>query len=396
MTRPVDERLVHQRARRVAAQVTGLVGVAMLVIVGLATVIVVRGQQAATDRLLRNTASTADDVGDPPPGAWIVLERGELVQASPGMPEELVLPLAARRATPHGLSTVRLEDASYRVLTRRRETGVVVQVAVDLKPQHEERNRLLKTMGGTAVVSLLVAAGLGALIGRRAVRPLAEALALQRGFVADASHELRTPLTLLSTRAQLLERNLPTGATQQVRHDVRGVVEDVQRLAEVVEDLLVAASPDDVDDRAEVDLRALVGKAVESARAHAAAVQVVLAVESPPEPVPVVVSAPAIRRAVLSLVDNAVDHTPAAGVVTVSVAQRRGEATVRVSDTGSGLTEQAAARVFERFHSGGHRAGRAHYGLGLALTHDVVLRHGGRLSLVPSESGAVFEIALPT
>jgi two-component system OmpR family sensor kinase len=396
VTRPVDERLVHERARRVATQVTGLVGLAMLVIVGLATVIVVRGQQAATDRLLRNTASTADDVGDPPPGAWIVLARAGRVQASPGLPEELVLPLAARRAKPAGLSTVRLDDASYRLLTRHRETGVVVQVAADLRPQHEERDRLLQTMGGAAVVSLLVAASLGALIGRRAVRPLAEALALQRGFVADASHELRTPLTLLSTRTQLLERSLPVGASGQVRDDVRGVVEDVQRLAEVVEDLLVAASPDDVDNRAEVDLRALVGKAVDSARAHAAAVQVELRMDSPVEAVPVVVSAPAIRRAVLSLVDNAVDHTPPEGTVTVSVAQRRGEATVRVADTGTGLTPEAAARVFERFHSGGHRAGRAHYGLGLALTHDVVLRHGGRLSLVPSESGAVFEITLPS
>ena len=396
MTRPVDERLVHQRARRVAAQVTAVVGLAMLVIVGLATVIVVRGQQAATDRLLRNTASTADDVGDPPPGAWIVFVRDARVQASPGLPEELVLPLAARRTRPDGFSTVRLDDASYRVVTRRRETGVTVQVAVDLEPQHEERDRLLQTMGGAAVVSLLVAAGLGALIGRRAVRPLAESLALQRGFVADASHELRTPLTLLSTRAQLLERSLPAGASQQVRDDVRGVVEDVQRLAEVVGDLLVAASPDDVDQRVEVDLRALVGKAVESARAHASAVQVALALESPSDPVPVVVSAPAIRRAVLSLVDNAVDHTPPSGTVTVSVSQRRGEATVRVADTGTGLTTEAAERVFERFHSGGHRAGRAHYGLGLALTHDVVLRHGGRLSLVPSETGAVFEIALPS
>jgi signal transduction histidine kinase len=391
---PSDDRLVHQRARRVAVQVTGVVGLAMLVIVGLATLVVVRGQQAATDRLLRGTAATADDVGDPPSGVWIVLARGSRLQSSPGLPEELALPLAARRARPSGLSTVRLDDASYRVLTRPRGDQVV-QVAADLRPQQQQRDRLLRTMAGAGIASLLVAAGLGVLIGRQAVRPLAEALALQRGFVADASHELRTPLTLLSTRVQLLERTLAPDAPPQVRADARGVVEDVQRLGEVVEDLLVAASPDEADERVAVDLRALVTKAVDSARAHAGAVSVRLQVRVPEEEVQVVVAPPAIRRAVLSLVDNAVDHTPAGGSVTVTVEQGRGLATVRVADSGAGLTPDAASRVFERFHSGGHRAGRAHYGLGLALTHDVVLRHGGRLTLVPSETGAVFEIELP-
>src|SRR3954466_9925055 len=104
----------------------------MLVIVGVATLVVVRGQQAATDRLLRGTAATADDVGDPPSGVWIVLASGTRVQASPGLPEELALPLDARRQRPAGLSTVRLDDASYRVLTRVRGDKVV-QVAADLR-----------------------------------------------------------------------------------------------------------------------------------------------------------------------------------------------------------------------------------------------------------------------
>jgi signal transduction histidine kinase len=390
----VDEGLVRRRGRRVAVQVSAVVGAAMLVIIGLASVVVVHDQQATTDQLLRSTAATADDVTDPPEGSWIVLVADGQESASPGLPGALAPPLAARRARAAGLSTVDVAGESYRVLTQRRGAGLV-QVAVDLRPQHQERDRLLKAMGGAAVASLLVAAGLGVLIGRQAVRPLAEALGLQRGFVADASHELRTPLTLLSTRVQLLERTLPPDVPGQVRDDARGVVEDVQRLGEVVEDLLLAAAPDDPGELVEVDLREVVAKAVDSARAHAAAVPVALVLDGPEETVPVRVTPPAIRRAVLSLVDNAVDHTPEGGTVTVSVGRRRGEAFVQVADTGKGLSPEAALRVFERFHSGGQRAGRAHYGLGLALTHDVVLRHGGRLSLVPSDTGAVFEIVLP-
>jgi two-component system OmpR family sensor kinase len=66
-----------------------------------------------------------------------------------------------------------------------------------------------------------------------------------------------------------------------------------------------------------------------------------------------------------------------------------------VSDTGPGIGPEAAQRVLRRFESGGHRAGRAHYGLGLALTHDVANRHGGQLRLAPSQVGATFELVLP-
>lgn len=392
MTRPVDEGLVRQRSRHVAAQVAAVVALAMLVIVALATLVVVHGQRSATDRLLRSTARTADDVGDPPAGAWIIFVHRGGEAVSPGLPEGLAPVLAAHRGS-DGFTTVTAGGRAFRLITLQRD-GDTTQVVLDLRAQHEERDRLLRVMGGAAAASLLVAAGLGALIGRAAVRPLASALALQRTFVADASHELRTPLALLSTRAQLLERQLPEGLPSQVREDVAGLRADVQRLGEVIDDLLVAASPDDGSDRAVLDLRDLVRDALASAQAHAVTGGVTVRHAEDGELV-VEASEAALRRAVLALVDNALDHCPPGGEVTVSTRRGEGEAVLRVADTGPGLTPESASRVFERFHSGGQRAGRAHYGLGLALTHEVVLRHGGRMSVVPAAEGAVFEIRLP-
>ena len=389
MTRPVDDGLVRQRARRVAAQVAVLVGAAMLIIVGLATVLVVRGQQASTDRLLSATAHNADDVGDPPAGAWIIFRDRAGTTASPGLPAAL----AGRLPSTSGSRTVSADGGHYRVYTVQRGL-LTVQVVYNLAPDRAQRDRMLRVMGAAAGVSLLVAAALGVLIGRRAVRPLAEALALQRTFVADASHELRTPVTLLSTRVQVLERGLPPDLPDQLRDDLSGIRADVQRLGGVIEDLLVAATPDLHEHRTSVDLREIVHDVVTSARAHADTRGVTLDVEDDGE-ARATVAEPAVRRAVLSLVDNAVDHTPSGGSVTVATRHSRQHVTVTVADTGPGLSEDAARQVFERFHSGGHRAGRAHYGLGLALTNDVALRHGGELSVQPSAAGAVFQLKLP-
>lgn len=393
MSRPDgDQVLVRRAALRIGAQVTALVAATLLVVLAVATLLVLREQGRETDHQLRATAATADDVSDPPAGYWIALTDNGTRHLSPGTPQQLADRLAHLTT---GLREFDLAGTEYRVLTAGRPGGELVQVAVDLAPQHAEHDRLLRVMAGAAGASLLAAAALGVLLGRRAVRPLADALSLQRAFVADASHELRTPLTVLSTRVQVLAAELRRSElAAQTAEDLAGVVSDVQRLGDVLEDLLVAADPQAEDLHAKVDLSALVTDLTRSTTAHAAAREVVLTATTP-GPVVVPGAAAALRRAVLALVDNAVDHTPPGGRVELTVRRTGRSAVVSVHDTGPGLDPEAAATVVRRFHSGGQRAGRAHYGLGLALTHDVAARHGGQLRLAPSDRGATFELVLP-
>lgn len=79
--------------------------------------------------------------------------------------------------------------------------------------------------------------------GRRAVRPLGRALALQRRFVADVSHELRTPLAILSTRAQLIQGRFGRvdGPDRRLHEHVDQLVADTRALGDVVDDLLRSA-----------------------------------------------------------------------------------------------------------------------------------------------------------
>lgn len=389
-----DDRLVRRAALRVGVRVAVVVAVAMLLLMGAVTVLVVRGQDSAGDSLLRATASRAEDVDDPPPGAWIVMASGSQVLTSPGLPVGLAGSLAGLRARPPALVDVRLYDRPFRVITQQR-SGRTVQVVLDLAPERSQRRRLLAAMTAASGLALAFAAAVGVLLGRRAVQPMARALALQHTFVADAGHELRTPLTLLSTRAQVLAQALARAdVPAQVRADAAGVVSDARRLGDVLDDLLVAADPAADAVRERVDVGQVVGDVIASARAHADRGGIALDLDVSPGSA-VLGSRPALGRAVLSLVDNAVDHTPSGGRVAVSATRDRRDVVVRVSDTGPGIGPQDAQHVLRRFSSGGQRAGRAHYGLGLALTSDVAARHGGTLRLVPGGPGATFELRLP-
>jgi signal transduction histidine kinase len=242
----------------------------------------------------------------------------------------------------------------------------------------------------------VLAVGAGLVMGRRAVRPLAQALALQRDFVADASHELRTPLTLLSTRAQLLARalhdaNLPA----DLQADGQGVVRDTSRLVAVVDDLLIAADTGAVDQREPLELGRLAAELVDSASAYAGQRGVHLAAQVVAE-APVLGSPVAIGRALTALVDNALAHTPRGGSVTVTTGRDKDGCYADVTDTGSGLDPETADRIFERFHSGRQRADRRSYGLGLSLASAVAARHDGALRVVDSgPAGTTFRLLLP-
>jgi signal transduction histidine kinase len=267
-----------------------------------------------------------------------------------------------------------------------------VQAALDLTSDHVQRDVLIQALLITGGVGLLIAAVAGALLGRRAVRPLSAALALQRRFISDASHELRTPLTLLSTRAQLLRRELKSPVDPAaLKSDVDGLVGDARNLGAILEDLLLAADPRAEAPNEEVDLVALAGEVT----AASAGTQVRVRCEPHLPALTVLGSAAGLRRALTALVDNAVRH--AGETVTITVDQKGGKAVVEVHDDGDGIDPEMLPRLFERFASAAEPTGsRRRYGLGLALVSEIADRHGGAVSARNGEAGgATLRLTLP-
>jgi two-component system OmpR family sensor kinase len=226
-------------------------------------------------------------------------------------------------------------------------------------------------------------------------------MALQRRFVADASHELRTPLSVLLLRAQLLRRHLDSSIAPDRRAELDRLVQDTKALSDVVSDLLLSvelAHRPQVGER--VDLAALAVDITESLRPLAAQRLIELTSEpvAPEAGSPFVVNgaAAALRRALSSLIDNAIAHTPAGGHIRVLSARDGELVTLAVIDDGEGLNPGQAHRLVERFSRGTSTGAGRRFGLGLSLVDEVARAHGGTLTVDGEPgAGATFTLTLP-
>jgi signal transduction histidine kinase len=389
----------------VAVQTALAVTVVVMAMSGVVLLIDEQQQHRQAEAASRDAWADADDVTDPPAGVWLVI-------AGPGGGRDVTpgAPAAVRgldpRSLPDGVTRVVRSGRELTIRTGDRDIGRVSAV-YDLSPAELQERRLLLSLGVAGLVGVLGAAAVGAVIGRKAVRPLGEAIALQRRFVADASHELRTPLTVLATRAQLVRRHLKGTAGPEQDAELDRLVRDASTLGEVVTDLLLAAELQRWPHRADlVDVAALAGEVSESLRPLAAERGVDLSATLPDttprdpdeSPVPLVCGIEAaLRRAVTSLVDNAIAHTAPGGHVVVGVHRDAGSVLVAVVDDGEGLDPKEAGRLVARFARGTSGEPGRRFGLGLALVDEVARAHHGTLLIdgVPG-AGAAFTLKLPS
>jgi signal transduction histidine kinase len=209
-------------------------------------------------------------------------------------------------------------------------------------------------------------------------------------------------LTLLSTRAQLLRRRLRTAdADPETLRTSDQLVADTQRLATILDDLLLAADPAAANPSEPVDLARLATEVV--AEAEPAASERSIRITGPgPAPADPAIdttvrgSPTALRRAIIALVDNGVRH--AGQSVEVSVRRAGRQVVLEVADDGAGVDQELASRLFDRFVSArpADTGGRRHYGLGLALVSDILASHGGTVELAAYDRpGTVFRLTLP-
>ncbi|MFB4318444.1 sensor histidine kinase [Actinomadura sp. 21ATH] len=225
----------------------------------------------------------------------------------------------------------------------------------------------------------------------RTLRRLERLNERQRAWVADASHELRSPLTGL--RAQL-ELALAHPEDEDWPDTARSALTDADRLHRIISDLLVMAKLEAgvIGDQEMIDLGELVR--AETARRRTGRVPIELETD---EGVVVHGARSHLIRLLTNLLDNADRH--ATSWVRVAVGTDGRHALLMVADDGPGIPPEERERVFQRFQrlAEGRRCDAGGTGLGLPISRDIAVAHGGDLVVGDADGagGARLVLRLP-
>lgn len=226
---------------------------------------------------------------------------------------------------------------------------------------------------------------------------LDDSFAELKRFTADASHELRTPLTALRTVGEVALRQPDDAAW---RETVASMLEEAQRLDDLIEDLLTLARIDsgtEPDHPEPVRLAALLADVRDSLNVLAAEKRQTLNLACP-EGLIATTDQSLLRQALANIVHNAIRYSPAHTPITVAATRRSGDIVIEVTDQGPGIAPEHHQKIFDRFYRVDKARSREEggSGLGLAIAKWSVRHQGGRIELETAPGkGSTFRIVLP-
>ena len=320
-------------------------------------------------------------------GQRFFIEVGGLLQPIETILRRLLLSLEA------GLPLVVLVAVGGGSFLVRRSLAPVVRAAgkAEQISLHNLNERLPLPATGDELERLALA--LNHMIAR-----LQEAFDQNRRFLADASHELRTPLAALRGELEtLLEEANPS---RELRDRVGSALEEVDRLAKIVERLFAIARLDAGEAQGEwlkFDVARLTATTAEQMALLAEDKGVSVSCAAPTQ-VYVEGDQARVKQVVVNLLDNAIKYTPHGGTINLSVGAAGGKAVLEVADNGIGIPAEALPHLFERFYRVDKARSRdlGGAGLGLSIVRSICSAHGGQVEVKSQLGrGSRFRVELP-
>ncbi len=345
--------------------------------------------------------------------------------------------------TQAGLTCLRIEGTAYRVfnapLDPNKTDSAQLTLILDITHHQHFLQRMQHLIWLTVSLSALATALLGAWAARSGLRPLRRMSEVAAGvsassltqrlpeeqmpaelaelaqsfnamlarlddsfqrlsaFSADIAHELRTPLSNLLTHTQVTLTR--PRALEDYREALHGNLEELQWMAQLVNDMLYLAKADHgllTPRREALELADEVDTLLEFFTPLAEENRVRLKREGHAS---LSGDRGMLHRALSNLLDNALRFTPEAGEVVVRLQSVPQGLRVSVENTGEGIAPGLLAQLFDRFYRvdpSRHEGSSEHAGLGLAITQSIVRAHGGQIRCESEAGWTRFVIELPS
>lgn len=224
---------------------------------------------------------------------------------------------------------------------------------------------------------------------------------LKRNFIANVSHELRTPLTSISAYTELLQNNMDSLSGDSQDEFLKVIHAESVKLTGIINDILELGELDNGRpslSHEEVNLSGLVKRLDDSWRTRALERDIDLQVDCGDQEIVLPVDSMLIQQLLTHLVGNAFKFTPNGGRVQVRLQETGTAVQLTVEDSGIGIPDDKLGEVFDRFFQVDGSTTRTHsgQGVGLALCHDIVTHHEGRIWAENTEQGgARLTVLLP-
>ena len=264
------------------------------------------------------------------------------------------------------------------------ETPYAYIMYIDIGPI----TRYIVTLNWAFFGVLLAISSVMCLLGFRFGRDIEKEAERQQTFFQNASHELKTPLMAIQGYAEGIQAGvMDAGGAAEV------ILAESDRMTGLVDELLDISKIDmgrQLLALSEIDIRELLYDGIRAVEPAAAASGITIAPDFPEEPIMVKCDDTQMRRAVTNILTNGLRY--ARSELRLTCCADRRQVTIRIQDDGDGIAEADLPHIFDRFYMG--KSGKS--GIGLALTTEIIHLHKGTIRARNVDTGAVFEITLPT
>ena len=227
------------------------------------------------------------------------------------------------------------------------------------------------------------------------MRTQLEGKAYVERYVHTLTHELKSPLAAIRGAAELLQGEMPVEQQQRFVGNIGSESARMQQLIERLLDLAQVEQRQGLEERVEVPLATLIDALLQSQSARIERKQ--LQIEQRIDPNLTLIGEPfLLRQAIGNLLENALDFTPAQGVLRFFAKQLGAQVEFSLFNQAEAIPEYALARLCERFYSLPRPdSGRKSTGLGLNFVEEVVQLHGGRMTIGNVPGGVQVTLHLP-
>lgn len=240
---------------------------------------------------------------------------------------------------------------------------------------------------------------LSKLLVQKAVKPTETAIQSQKDFIAAVSHECKAPLATILSSAEMMN-NIPDTPNAIKKH-VLIIDSEVTRMSRLIQDLLLLSSLDAGSwsfHMTEIDIDTLMINLYAKFEPICRGKNILLHLEIPEEACPPLFSDEDRLTQIVSIfLDNAITYSQPKSEILLQSTIIKNEFIVSIIDHGVGINDKDKSLIFNRFYQcDKSHTKRDHFGLGLSIANELVLKLGGKIHLFDTEGGGcTFKISFP-